>query len=193
MALHPEPTSVTAGDTVRWRKTIGSFAIDDLTTISPIADGYALTYAFRGSAGTFNISASVDGADYLVNELAAITAAWASGFYSWEAYLTKTTNRYLSDSGKLTVLPNLATAGATDGRTHARVMLDAIKAVLENRATSEISNYSYAGKSITKMSHRELVDAFNFWRLQIRHEEQAEGVAKGLDTGRNIFVRFAKV
>jgi len=191
MSAHPEPLEISAGDTARWRKTIDSFAVDDLTTIHPVADGYALSYSFRSKEGTIDISATISGDDYLVNVAAATTAGWKAGVYTWDAYLTLGANRYKVDSGRFTILPNLATAGEIEGRTHARIMLDAIKAVLENRATSEIANYTYAGKSITKMTHGELVTAYSFWKSEVAREERAARVLNGEDAGRNVFVRFA--
>lgn len=190
MAEHPEPTEITIGNNLRWLKTISSFDIDDNTTVVPVTAGYALTYSLRGTAGVIDLTSSVSGSDYLVSVLAATTATWVDGFYSWQAYLTLTTSRYNAGSGSITLMPNFATSSNIDSRSYARKILDAIIATMEGRATSSMSSYSYSGKSVSKMSHQELQDSHDHWLIKVIVEERNEKVAKGLDSGRNVYVRF---
>lgn len=190
MALHPEPTEFTAGDTFRFLKTVPEFNVDEDTTVDPVTDGYSLSYALRGSAGLINITATVSGTDYLVNVLATTTANWNAGFYSWEAYVSLGSNRYLVDSGSITIETNLATAAAGDTRTFARRTLAVIEACIAGRAVNGINNYSYAGRSVSKMTVAELLQARNALRIEVNNEEAAERIAKGIGSGRNVFVRF---
>lgn len=190
MAEHPEPSTINVGSNIRWLKTISTFQIDELTTISPIADGYALTYALRGVDGVINLTATTSGDDYLVSVLAATTATWTAGRYAWQAYLTKLTSRYLVDQGSIELLPNFATASTGDTRSHDQIMYDAISAALEQRATSTMLSYAYAGKSISKMSHAELQAAQIVYIVKLRNVDRKSLAAAGLDTGRNTYVRF---
>jgi hypothetical protein len=125
-----EPTSITAGDTLRWLKQLDDYTPDD---------GWVLTYALVISGVKVAITASDygDGRHY-VNVTATTTAGWTADDYDWQSYVTRaaTSERYAVGSGRLQVLPNYAAASSGyDARTHARKMLDAIESVLEGRGT----------------------------------------------------------
>ena len=47
-----EPLTIRAGDTIEWTKSINDYKA---------RDGWTLKYAFRGSAGTIDITGSADG------------------------------------------------------------------------------------------------------------------------------------
>ena len=178
-----EPTSVTAGDTLRWLKELSDY---------PPSDGWVLTYALVIDGVKTAITASDygDGRHY-VNVAAATTATWTADDYDWQSYVTRaaTAERYTVGSGRLTVLSNFATATAGyDARTHARKMLDAIESVLEGRATAtdiDLVTAVVGDKSMTKKP--ELLMA---WRDRYRAEVAAETLAAGLGSGGRIFVRL---
>lgn len=190
MAANPEPKTLTAGDTARWLKTLSTFQIDDDTSIDPVTDGWTLKYHFRGP-GAIDITATVSGSDYLVNVAPGTTANWTTGHYLWEAYISKDSDRYKVDTGVITILANLAAIAAPyDGRTHAKKMLDAIEAVLEGRASSEIASYTEGGRSVTKIPHDELLAIRSRYQQEYFNELAAQRIADGLGSRRNIYVRF---
>lgn len=189
MGLNAEPSAVVVGDTVRWRKTIDSFAIDDETDIEPIEDSYTLKYTLQGPS-KISITATVDGDDYLVNEAASTTASWTPGSYLWTAFLSKGSDRYRIDSGRIEIKKDFEVVSAHDTRTHAQKALEAIEAVLENRAGSEVLNYTIAGRTVSKIPHTELMTLRDRYRQERQREVDAEKLANGIGGGNNIFVRF---
>lgn len=178
-----EPTSVTAGDTLRWLKELSDY---------PPADGWVLTYALVIDGVKTAITASDygDGRHY-VNVAAATTAAWTADDYDWQSYVTRaaTSERYTVGAGRLTVLPNFATAtSGYDARTHARKMLDAIEAVLEGRGTRgdlDLVSAVIGDKQITKKPELLLT-----WRDRYRAEVTSESAAAGIGNGGRILVRL---
>lgn len=179
MTATTEPSSVYAGDTVTWTKSLTDYP----------APTYTLAYALVRDGGSISITASASGADHLVSVSAATSAAWVPGTYQWTAYVTSGSARYTVETGEIVIKPNPA-AGGYDTRSYARRMLDAIEALLEGRATSDVSSYSIGGRSLSKMSALELVQWREKFRREAESEKAGERIARGLNTGRKILTRF---
>lgn len=177
------PEDLIAGDRWAWKKT-------DLTEYGT---GYTLTYelTLNGGAAPITLTATYSGGEYLVEVAAATTAAYTAGDYSWSALMTRDSDseRVRVGAGTLTVKPDPAVSAA-DPRTHARKALDAIEAVIENRATKDQESYSIAGRSLSRMNIADLLTFRDRYRAEVGREEDAEKIAKGLGTGKNILVRM---
>ena len=176
-----EPTQFTVGDTVKWTKVLSDF---------PASDSWALTYAFVNSAGTFSESTSTaDGDRHAIVITTAHSAVFAAGDYDWQAYATKGTERFPAGSGSTIVNANYAD-GAVDARSHAKITLDAIEAVIEGRATSDQSSVSIGGRAITKLSPAELLEFYSFYKAEYASETKAERIAAGLGHRGKVRIRF---
>ena len=152
------PQSATAGDSLVWVQRAGEY--------TP-ADGWALTVAFAGR--DLSVAAVTVGGEHQVTITAAQTAALGAGAWPWIARATKGAERVTVASGTLTLAadPLGAQASAT---THAERMLAAIESVIEGRATSDLSSYSVAGRSLTKLSPAELAQWRNYYRAEVAAE-----------------------
>ncbi len=185
-----EPTTITAGDTIAWTKTLADYP----------ADAFALHYVLQPVAGgtPISINATADGTDYDVEVSAATSAGYAAGDYRWIAYVTDlatSLQRHTITTGKLTIAPDpLAYSATTDLRSHARKTLDAIEAVLEGRATQTQAEYSvsYGGsaRSVKNIPIAELLQLRSYYAQEARREEQAEKLAAGMGGGNRILTRF---
>ena len=132
-----EPSTLVLGDYWAWKR-------DDLADTYPIGS-YALTYEFHNDSGgggvnKFTLTATEANDTYYIEAASSSTTGYAVGDYIWEAYITKTadSNRVMVDSGRTTITQNLADTNA-DLRSHAKKVLDAIEAVIENRASMDQS------------------------------------------------------
>ena len=181
-----EPLQVTAGDSVTWKRSFSDY---------PAADGWVLTYALQHSSNTkITLTASADGDDHLVSEVAATTAAWGPGIYSWQAYVTKAPDRYQVDTGTLEILPDLSALTNYDGRSHVKKTLDAIEAVIEGRATKDQESYSFStgggSRSLSRTPLADLIMLRTKYKFLYESELNAERVAAGLGTNKKIVTRF---
>ncbi len=178
-----EPTEIIVGDTLKWRR-------EDLTSNYPASAGWALTYALRGPQ-KINITASADGDYFEVNVTAANTADYKAGDYWWSAYVTKGAERYQIDSGTLKIISNLSAIGDTyDGRSHAKIVLDAIEAVIAKRATKDQMGYSIAGQSLSKTPIADLLLLRDRYKIEYQRELDVEKIANGKATGNRILSKF---
>lgn len=185
-----EPSTLVLGDYWAWKR-------DDLADTYPIGS-YALTYEFHndsGGGGTnkFTLTAIEANDTYYIEAASSSTTAYAVGDYIWEAYITKTadSNRVMVDSGRTTISQNLADTNA-DLRSHAKKCLDAIEAVLENRANIDQSSMSIAGRSLSRMSFDELKNFRDYYKTEYLKEIKLARIRNGQGTGNTPKVRFVK-
>ena len=185
-----EPSTLVLGDYWAWKR-------DDLADTYPIGS-YALTYEFHedsGGGGThkFTLTATEANDTYYIEAASSSTTGYAVGDYIWEAYITKTadSNRVMVDSGRTTITQNLADTNA-DLRSHAKKVLDAIEAVIENRASMDQSSMSIAGRSLSRMSIDELMTFRDRYKAEYLKEIKLARIRNGQGTGNTPKVRFTK-
>ena len=176
------PDEITAGDAVAWRFYSVYFPADD---------GWAVSYALVNAAGQLTIDAGADGQSHLVDLAAADTLAWPPGEYRWQSYAAKGAERYTLDDGAITIKANFAaqTTGY-DARPHNYIVRDALQAVIENRATEAQSSMSIAGRTISEMSHNELIEALKEVERRIMIYERKQRRKRGQPSGSTIKARF---
>lgn len=179
-----EPLAFIAGDRWAWKRL-------DLAQYS---SGYALSYSARREADggeEITISASISGTDFIVEVPSATTAAYPPGVYHWQAYITRASDsqRLTIDSGTFDVSPNRDLA-TTDPRSHTKIVLDSIEAVIEKRATKDQESYSLNGRSLTRTSVDELVRLRDSYRAKYNVELRRERVKNGLGHSGRLLTRF---
>jgi hypothetical protein len=180
-----EPRQLRAGDTWEWRR-------EDLAADYP-APTWTLTYRFKNAAGGFEIVASASGSFFAVTHAAGTTASIAAGTYDWAAQVANGSAKYTIDSGTLEVLANLFSGTATaanDQRSHNRKALDAIKAVMEGRASVDQQEYTIAGRSLKRTPMADLIMLLNFYEARVNGEIAEENLRNGRAVGNVIRVRL---
>lgn len=177
--LTSAPKEITAGDTVIWQISLSDYLA---------SAGWVLHYTFINASAKYTIDATASGDDHLVTISALISAAYAAGEYSWQAYVTKALERYTVSNGSIKIAPNLAAMSAGyDTRSHVKKTLDAIEAWLE-RKNPAVAEYEIAGRRMRYISIPDLLKLRDRYKNEYRGEESAKG--SGL-TGRNkLQVRF---
>jgi hypothetical protein len=181
-----EPSRAVAGDTWSWKRS-------DLGSDFPF-DQYVLTYAFKRDGSTIAptiVTATGSASGFAVTVAATTTTNFTPGSWSWDAFMTRTTDsaRVRIDTGRIEVLPNSAVSSA-DTRSHARRMLTAIEALLEGRSVADVASYSIKDRSLTKLTPEELTSWRNYYKREVQREDAAEAARQGKATGRTTAVRF---
>ena len=174
-----EPTSLYAGDTWTWTRDGGAYP----------ADTYTLTYYLRNAKSKIDVNAIADGTMFSVSIPASTTATYRPGRYEWIARVSGPAGSFTVGSGSMEVLPNLGLGVLQDGRSHARKVLDAIEAVIENRATLDQSSYSIGGRSLSRMAVSELISFRDRYKAMVIAEERAARIQSG-GVGGKVQVRF---
>ena len=180
------PRAIVIGDLVQFKLT--QFSSDYPNT------SHSMTFMARSGTGAnveFSIAATNSGDDYLFTADSATTAAYTAGLFHYQVEVleTSSSNRIIVDQGELDVTVDLD-VNAVDPRTHAEKMLQKIEAVLENRSDADVSSYSIAGRSLTKMSPEELLTWRDNYRREVKAHRRKLDVKHGRRTSSTVVMRF---
>lgn len=180
-----EPNELQLGDFWAWKRT-------DLSTDYPTAS-YSLSYEFNlidgATVSNFTLTATESNNDYIIESTN--TTSYAKGEYNWIAYITRSsdTARIKIGEGFTEVQDNYATTTASV-RSHAKKVLDAIEAVIENRATMDQSSMSIAGRSLSRLTVDELMLFRDRYKTEYLKEVKKARIKNNKDSGNAIKVRF---
>lgn len=160
--------SLIAGDTLDFTKVVADY---------PANAGWVLKYRLVPRFTTpvqapIELTATtVNTTDYRVQATPVATASWTPGAYNWFRWVEQPGQRQSLGSGQLLVQLNAAAAAqGADNRSQAQIALDAIDAVLANRATVDQQEYSIAGRSLKRMNVAELLKLRAYFKLQVNGE-----------------------
>lgn len=181
-----EPKEIVVGDFIQWKRS-------DLIADYPIAD-YSAEYVARVTAGgsdEIKLLMVETATHYLATATSAESAAFAVGDYHWQLEITKTStgDRIVVDRGMFTAIPDLDNNQA-DPRSFAAIMVDKIQTILKGKADSDVASYSVAGRSLTKLTFQELMDAESYYQGIVTKEKAVLNAKQGRSTGTTVKVRF---
>ncbi len=181
-----EPESFTVGDYVQWKRT--DF-VSDYPTATHSAQYVAREH--QGGNAEFTVSATEITDGYLFTIDSATSAAYGAGKYHWQLEITQTSssNRIVLSEGDFNIIVDLDDNQA-DPRIFAEKMIGKIESLLLGKADADVSSYSIAGRSLTKLSFQELIDARDFYRAETLQHEAKERGKQGKTGSATIKVRF---
>lgn len=181
------PSELQLGDFWAWKR-------DDLATDYPVAD-YALTYEFNlidgSTAANFTLTATESGDEYIISTSS--TTSYTVGNYNWISYITRSSDsaRVKLEEGYVEIQDNYATT-SNSVRSHAKKVLDAIEAVIENRASMDQQSMSIAGRSLSRMSITDLMTFRDRYKAEYLKEVKIARIKNGLASGNTIKVNFGQ-
>jgi len=179
------PDELQLGDFWAWKK-------DNLATDYPTAD-YSLSYEFNlidgATASNFTLTATESNDEYIIST--SDTGSYTKGEYNWVSYITRTSDsaRVKIAEGYIEIQDNYATTSASV-RSHAKIVLDAVKAVIENRATMDQSSMSIAGRSLSRMSISELYELKDRAQRDYNAEVKKAAIKNGKSSKTTILTKF---
>jgi hypothetical protein len=187
---NPEPTEFTKDTTVTWIKVVSDHQA---------SDGWTLSYRFIGCApftvadGEGTITVETDGDDFKVTIPKADTNAYQAGKYDWSAFVEKAGEKFQIDCGRVEIKEDpFDITTKQDIRTHAERTLDALQAVIENRASIDQQQYTIAGRTLIRMSPEQLTELERQYRRRVAEERRREAIKNGRRDRQRIDVRFGK-
>ena len=168
-----------------------SLAVTDF----PAGSGWSLQFSFRApEASAIDFSSVRDGQSdkHLVNIPAAVTSGWKPALYTGVIKATDGTSTATVWNGDLTVNPDLAAQPeGFDSRSWARRCLDAIEAVLENRASKFVLNTTIAGQSLGRMTPQQLWDMRDRFKTEVEQELARDAANQGKHARHTIGITFS--
>jgi hypothetical protein len=159
----------------------------------PATDGWTLKGRFApvasGTAVTVTAATAEDGADYELTVSAATTDGWAAGNWQYTLFVELAGERHTIEVGNITVLENPANAAAgIDTRSHVKKTLDALEAMIEGKAGSDVQSYTINGRQLQHYTIPDLLMLRDKYSAEYAREQR---VKSGKSTGgRKIYVRM---
>jgi hypothetical protein len=185
------PSSIRAGDTVRWRDIAG---VDNLGN-SIDSGSWSLSYFLRTNTASegATVTGTAYGTGWEFTIPASTSTAFDAGQWYWQAIATAGSEKVTLGAGQLTVdaaLSYAGTPGAFDGRTQAQIDLDAVQAAIRAIVSGGAKQYSIGSRSFTKLDLGELMERESRLKAEVKREQMADLIANGLGNPHNLFVRF---
>jgi len=179
-------STLVTGDTLNFATSVDGYLASGGWTLK-----FRLVPRLSGTAIT--LVSAADGDQHRVQVTAAVTATWAAGVYSWASYVEKASESYSVESGVVTLLPNPRVVGSNlDVRSDAEVALDNVDAAIKGKASSLVLSYRIGERELRSYSMTELLALRAHLMTQVRLEQNAARVAKGLSSTDKIYVRMGR-
>lgn len=180
-----EPREVVVGDFIQWRRT----NLQDYPNTE-----YTMTYVARITAGgntEIQLAGTAYGSDYLFTVSSTVSTDFVPGYYHWqlEAVRNSDSERLVIDRGYFTAIADLDVNGA-DPRSHAEIMIAKIESLLAGKADTDVANYEIAGRKLTKLSFKELIEARDYYRTELMNQQKSFDIRNGKNPGSTVKVRF---
>jgi hypothetical protein len=179
------PTEVIVGDFIQFKIT--QFSDDYSNSL------FTMRFVARISTGgstEIQVDATSLNDDYLFSIPSATSANYTVGEYHYQLEIERNSDneRIVVDRGQINILTDFD--NQIDPRYHAEIMLGKIESILEGKADSDVSSYSIAGRSLTKLSPDELVQWRDYYRREVSAIKRQEAVKHGRKPKSTILLRF---
>lgn len=188
------PSSIVSGATIEFTKCLHN-RLPDYTP-----DLWDLSYHIRGAAAldVDAIAWTEDPTQYFISLTASygiVPTPLPAGQYFFQAYATDVSNtadKRLVDSGRINVLADLSNPLLTtyDGRSNAEIMVAAIDAVLNKKATIDQAAYTIGQRTLTRIPPDQLIEWRKYYASIVQGELIRKRIEKGMSPFENILTEF---
>ena len=153
-----------------------SFVVENVASLLP-SGSYTPKFVLGGPASLVQ-NGTVDGDDVSFSLDASVTVNLATGQYWYQVVgEASPTNRVLLDEGQIWVRGKITGTGVYDGRTTAKIILDAIDAVIASKATADQQSYVIqsggSSRSLSRLSMEDLMRARGVYSKLVAAENRA--------------------
>lgn len=177
------PSTLAAGDTWEWLHPSTSDRYDDNYTAEVRLTNASNVYTTTGY--TYQTSYS----SYAIQMAASVTSGYSAGDYTLVVSVISGDNRYRLGVYNVEITADLSQAAA-DLRSDAQKVLDALTASINGLATDNQLAMSIGGRSISRMSLDELINAKERYEQIVAKEQAAQDRVDGKAARNTVRVRF---
>jgi hypothetical protein len=186
------PSEIARGETVAWSKALTDY---------PPADGWTLTYYFRGpNPPGVNVVAETEDSHYLLVLTAAQSLKLGVGRIDWEAWVSKGAGAELEQhrvaSGSIEIVTGLNTVSVgarVDQRSQAERIVASIDDLLERTLPGDTAEYEIGNHRKRHYTRAELLDIRREYQQIVNAERRRKRVAAGGDFFQTVKVRLTTV
>ena len=133
-------------------------------------EGFALSFRINGPAGEEATTRVFTVTEGVATIPAVTTATFLPGLYDWVLIRLSDDETFTVESGTLSAIVR-ADLRTNQEKSHARKTLEAIEAVLEDRATLTQQSYSIKDRSLSRHSLAELLELRKYYKELVLREQ----------------------
>lgn len=143
-----------------------------------------------GANTEITVTATALDDDYLFSIPSATSATFTPGHYHYQLEIERDSDneRIIVDRGAIDLSTDYD--NNVDVRHHSEIMLGKIQSILEGKADSDVSSYSIAGRSLTKLGIEELLQWRDYYRREVNEIKKKERIKHDRKTKSTILGRF---
>lgn len=134
----------------------------------PASAGWSASLYLAGASVLTPVTGVPTGNAYAFTMTASNTKLLKAGTYKWRVVCQLNGNVYVADSGIVMVEQDLAQAGESDAQTFAEKALALVEARLLGRYLEDMESFSIAGRAVSQIPQRELLDVRDRLMEEIR-------------------------
>ena len=169
MVKNTAPRRLNAGDSASWVVSLPNY---------PATEGWSLKYAIANASQNYALTASALGDDFEVVIPSSTSSSYSPGLYALIGYVEKDDQRTEVSSNRLEILPNVTSLH--DRRTQAERTLQAIRDLLEGKATDDQQMIQYAGRTLSRYTFEQLIAIESRLARRVAREKAARKGHKGI-------------
>jgi hypothetical protein len=157
-------------------------------------DSWVATMYIYGNGVNIPIAATDNSDSYhLYSKVASDTSAYISGNYNFNVFVVNGVNKWLMESGNITIKPNIILAtGGLDARSNTKIVLDLMDKAIKELASKTTSEVTIDGTSYKRSEINNLIKARNHYASLYAQEQRAVKMANGFADPNKKFVRFTR-
>jgi hypothetical protein len=172
MKTIPMPETIIAGDSVSFDAILPNYSA---------SEGWALYLLLRGYDSADVVSTPLNNAHHIYIAASA-TATWQVGLHDYFCRLKRGEEAYTIQTGQVVVVPNPELPTQYDSRSTPVQIIDAIDAILLQRATDDQLKIVISGRELMKNSLPDLI-ALRKYYMQLLAREKSGGGAIAIRFG----------
>jgi len=177
------PSVITAGLNAVWKRYYKDYLY---------SDSWVCTVYLIGNGSQHTIVGTDNGDSYhLFTALAATTANYVSGEYSYTIVAVNGTSKVAVESGIIKIEPNFLTAtGGLDTRSDVKIILDNLTEAIKELSKKTTTEITIDGTSYKRSSLADYIKARSHYAMLYQQEVNALRIAQGFADPNKIYTRF---
>jgi hypothetical protein len=177
--VNTTPVEIVGGTTVEWTLSLPH---------TPSA-GYTGKFYLAGALSVLTKTATVDGESFKFQIAPADTSAYATGVYFYQITTEKAGEKHLEIAGEIRINALIAGAGY-DGRSVAKKIVDAIDALVLNRATIDQESYQIGNRQLARVPFEHLNKVRQYYAAIVDQEHRLARIKAGKSLWPTVKIKF---
>lgn len=177
--INTTPVEIVAGSTVEWVMSLPH----------TIAGGYTGKFKLAGAASDLSITATNENGSYKFRIAPADTDDFATGVYFYQITTETVSDKYVEVIGEVSINALIGSAGY-DARSVAAKIIDAIDALVLNRATIDQQSYQIGNRQLARIPLDELLRTRKLYAAIVDGDKRKARLAQGKSLWPAVLFKF---